>query len=252
MNVTSVEEVTENDIDNAIAVPSVSYIVNAVRAANRWRRFAARRTQSEGARSLDAASSISTDMSRSGSFEGGNGGPSRKNSGASTTFSPDAAGLASGSGSALASSEVIQESPTESEEASTRATNHAPPAQSPTTSATETVIGEDGRSIYAEPEEDDESDNRGGKFTQSDLKSIASFPLFSGQSASKRPPYEPSESSRGSRRSIKTSVDSIVDFPEIDRAASQQEHLRETGIDDSTVEVVSLRKRYVSLWITRF
>ena len=74
MNVSSLAEVTEADLEEAIGVPSVSYIVNAVRAASRWKRFAARRTMSDGHHSTDGSlASQSTDMSRSCSLEGRGG-----------------------------------------------------------------------------------------------------------------------------------------------------------------------------------
>jgi hypothetical protein len=57
------------DLQDAIGVPSVSYIVNAVRAASRWKRFAARRTRSEGQDSNSSLGSASIDMSRSGSLD---------------------------------------------------------------------------------------------------------------------------------------------------------------------------------------
>lgn len=71
VNVSSLPEITEADLADAIAVPSVSYIVNAVRAASRWKRFAARRTMSDGHHSTDGSlASTSSDMSRSCSLEG--------------------------------------------------------------------------------------------------------------------------------------------------------------------------------------
>lgn len=74
VNVSSLPDITEADLDAAIAVPSVSYIVNAVRAASRWKRYAARRTMSDGHRSTDGSlASVSSDISRSASLEGRQG-----------------------------------------------------------------------------------------------------------------------------------------------------------------------------------
>lgn len=77
VNVSSVSEITEDDLANAIGTPSVSYIVNAVRAASRWRRYAARRTRSEGGHSNDGSvgstDAGSTSMSRDNSMDGGPG-----------------------------------------------------------------------------------------------------------------------------------------------------------------------------------
>lgn len=67
----SLAEVTAHDVEQAIGTPSVSYIVNAVRAASRWRRLVARRTQSEQTSdsATDNSGLASRDMSRTGSHD---------------------------------------------------------------------------------------------------------------------------------------------------------------------------------------
>lgn len=61
---------SSEDVREAINVPSVSYIVNAVRAASRWKRFAARRTRSEGQDSTNSSiGSSAMDLSRNGSVD---------------------------------------------------------------------------------------------------------------------------------------------------------------------------------------
>lgn len=236
MNVTSVEEVTEHDLATAIAVPSVSYIVNAVRAATRWKRFAARRTQSDSAQS--DGSTASTDMSRSGSVDVMEALQSHRNAVAKEGF-----------GTPL----TRQMSPEQIESRigsrkntmnTTGQTSHVDKSASPGDGGCGGGTHEDGeeRSI--------EHNRRGSASSQStsssiiggssEIKPAMSFPQSTQGRKEKRPDFTTAQSaSPQSPRSVK-SYESLVAFPEVDRHLSQQEYLSHTGIDDSSVEVVSV------------
>jgi hypothetical protein len=217
MNVTSVEEVTESDIDNAIAVPSVSYIVNAVRAANRWRRFAARRTQSDGAQST-SGSTASTDLSRSGSHEGLEGGHHRDGSSASNnmplpqrTSTREGLHMENLPENAIPSEGVDEASPY----------GHIdpiwPPVDVPKIAHPDHI-----------PERQRES-----------VDQQHYLPFMLQRDKTKRPLCHKTAASAVVQKSISVGQN-LVEFPEIDRVISQQEYLSQNGIDDSSVEVVSI------------
>lgn len=217
MNVTSVEEVTEDDLAKAIAVPSVSYIVNAVRAATRWRRFAARRTQSDSAHS--DGSTASTDMSRSASHDVIEALQCRRESHAKDSTGPT---------SRKQSSDQGEESNNEREYVAT--------------------LGD--RVVNSEALKAVQAKSIGTKDKQAEREKHGSF---SSQGTSSSRPGSPNikpamsfpQSAQGGREkkldlmSPERKPDSLVDFPEVDRHLSQQEYLSSTGIDDSSVEVVS-------------
>lgn len=216
MNVTSVEEITEDDLASAIAVPSVSYIVNAVRAATRWRRFAARRTQSDSAQS--EASTASADMSRSASQDVIDGLQSRRSS-----YSKDSIGPASYNRSSDHGDESNQEKEYLATLGSRVVNNEALKAVQGKSLGLKEKQEE--RMRHGSSSSQDKSSSPSGSPT---IKPAQSFPLFMQGGREKKPDATPSFKKSGS----------LVNFPEVDRHLSQQEYLSSTGIDDSSVEML--------------
>lgn len=217
MNVTNVEEVTEDDIAKAIGVPSVSYIVNAVRAATRWRRFAARRTQSDSAHS--DGSTASTDMSRNASHDVMEALHGRRDS--------DSKEIPS-SPSRKQSSDKGEENMQEKEYVATlgdRVVNN------------EALKAVQAKSIGTKDKQA-EREKRGSASSQSTTSSRPGSPGI-------KPAMSFPQSFQGGKEKRLDLVcpdrksSSMVEFPEVDRHLSQQEYLSSTGIDDSSVETVS-------------
>lgn len=220
MNVTSVEEVTEHDIATAIAVPSVSYIVNAVRAAGRWRRFAARRTQSDSAHS--DCSTVSTEMSRSASNEVTEALQLHRDSNSKDNASSSSRHPSS----------------------SDKGNNNTQEKEIPATEGTKVINHDALKAVQAKciGTKDKEATHQKHGSTSSTssnsslseltntIKPALSFPQSVQGGREKRPeiPTPPEKK-----------IESIIDFPEVDRHLSQQEYLSNTGIDDSSVEMVS-------------
>lgn len=267
MNVTSVEEVTEDDIAQAIAVPSVSYIINAVRAANRWKRFAARRTQSDSAHS--DGSVASNEMSRAGSVDaiealqqrhcrkGSNGSRDGAAPGSTTlsqrvspedTSSGKDAGRrpSAGSCSDQSTCDGYMAARTDRFLPSGSHTAAKPGASSnkeenPTTS---TLKPSDSTASLTATDATTTATSTTTSSSASGIKAAMSFPQSERGPKEKRPAMTTAEtaSPTSPKMGIK-SFDSMVDFPEIDRSLSQQEYLSNNGIDDSSVEVVSRMDR---------
>lgn len=273
-NVTSVEEVTEDDLAEAIAVPSVSYIINAVRAASRWKRFTARRTQSDSAHS-EGGSTASTDMSRSGSFDvmealasashrGSNGKESNSgNTPLSQATSPPDEKSNSGSVPIKRNSAVNigdDFSPhgsvaTLANQIQSGGETKRSPEQLPNLSSSSSSQSKNEgqynsklghrhhqRSGSSSSQSTANSLDQSQQSTTSGIKAAMSFPQSTWLGKEKRPELlsvagDPARSS-SPQTGIK-SIDAMVEFPEIDRSLSHQEHMSIHGIDDSSVEVVS-------------
>lgn len=239
-NVTSVEEVTEDDLAKAIAVPSVSYIINAVRAASRWKRFTARRTQSDSAQS-DGGSTASTDMSRSGSLDvmealasasrrGSNG--KESNSGhtpLSQATSPPDEKSNSGTAPEQSPASTSNRLKNDTEAVHQRNAHQRSDSESSqsTTNSQKQSTAISGSASSIKPAMSFPQSTKGGKEKCTELASVAAAATAADAANSSSP-----------QASVK-SIDAMVDFPEIDRSLSHQEHMSIHGIDDSSVEVVS-------------